>query len=135
MSFEQHLADNTAALKALTAILAGANLQSLAAAAVDKPKEAAKAEAPKSQAPAAKPAPASTPPTAEQSAAPAEKAASSEASLTYEVVANKIKQVHRDKGRDACVALLAKFNVTNGQQLKPEQWAECAKAADEVLAS
>lgn len=49
-------------------------------------------------------------------------------------IAPKILAIANGKSREAAVALLAKFGVTKGPQLKPEQFAEFAEAADAVLA-
>lgn len=145
MSLEQALADNTAAIKALTealftrmamtealfARMGGATAGNVETPAPEKGKGEKGAGKPAAQ----KAPPAATQTTAAAAAAPEKKDDASAPALVYETVAGKIRQVAREKGREATIAMLAKFGVTNGQELKPEQWADCIAAADKVLAS
>lgn len=59
-----------------------------------------------------------------------------EVALNYEKeVRPALVKVSTAKGRDALVALLAKFEVTKGDQLKPSQLADALAAATELLAA
>lgn len=97
------------------------------AAKVEPRKEAAPTSAQETAAPAA------TPSTAPAAAAPETKAEASAPTLTYDQVAEKIREVARKKGNDKAKALLADFKVSNGQQLKPEQWPDVVKGCDALL--
>jgi hypothetical protein len=56
--------------------------------------------------------------------------------LNYEKeVRPALVKVSTAKGRDALVALLDKFGVTKGDQLKPSQLAKVLAAANELLAA
>jgi len=128
MSIETALAENTAALRELHALLAR----------ISVPATEGPAPAPKTQARSAAPT-APTPPTvaAEPAAAPATKAEPSEpAALTYDDVKRAIIEVSKAKGRDAAVALLAEFGATKGPDLQatPEKFAPFVARATEILA-
>lgn len=59
-----------------------------------------------------------------------------EEALNYEKeVRPALVKVSTAKGRDALVALLARFEVTKGDQLKPAQLADALAAANELLAA
>ena len=96
-----------------------------------KPEKEATAAAKKTAA-AATEAAASTQSTAEAGADAAQekKADNSEASdkaadvPTYDSVVSAINKLAKGKGRDAAVAVLSKFGVTRGPELKPEQYAD-----------
>ena len=116
MSIEQALAENTAALHALTAVLAKLGIAppaQLARPAQDAA-PAAKAEKPK---PAAKPAPAPAP-------APAAATKPAPAALDYAPVGAAITAYAAANGREAAVAKLALLGVKSGKELKPDQYAD-----------
>lgn len=113
MSLEEALAENTAALKALTAALAkgGATVGSVPAKAV---------------APAAKPAVAAKP-AAKLVAKPAAKAAAEEEAegITYEKdVRPLILELGKAGKRESIASVLANFGVEKGPELTEEQWEE-----------
>lgn len=120
MSIEQALAENTAALHALTALLGKLGIVPPAAAAEPTAKvEKPKAEKPKAEKPA--PAPAAEPAAAATDYAPVG------AAITAYAAAN---------GREAAIAKLATFGVKSGKELKPDQYAAALAAfsAAEVAA-
>jgi hypothetical protein len=123
MSLETALADNTAALRELHALLAR----------VSVPTAAETPPAPKSRS-AAPTAPTSPTAEAAPAAAPATTAAASEP--TYDDVKRAIIDVSKAKGRDAAVALLAEFKATKGPDLQgtPEKFAPFVARAAELLA-
>jgi len=134
MSLEQALAENTAAIKELTAVWSKLNAQ---ANAVDKmpadtvvkagPVEVVakpeKAVAPKAEkAAVTKPAASTTASTASSSTADAAPA------VDYAPVGAAITAYAATHGRDATIAKLGDFGVASGKALKPEQY-EAALAA------
>ncbi len=138
-----------AALTALAAALAapgGAVIVSPApeAAAAPAPKPAAAPAAASGPATAAAPAVDAPTPTA---AAPSPAAASAETApqdstaaadakpVTYAEIKPLILKINTAKGRDAAEAALKKFGAAKGPDLKPEQYADFAAHAAEVLAS
>lgn len=146
MSLETAIEANTAAIHELIAVM-GAQKEALAPATPTKdggggkPSRAAK---PDGSAP--------TPPTAEVAgAAPGKTGAASLPSagsvaadapaltaatepLTYNDVKPLILKINTAKGREAATAALAKFGVSRGPELKPEQYAEFVAHAQELLA-
>ena len=56
-------------------------------------------------------------------------------SVTYEQVKPLILKINAAKGREAAAGALAKFGVTKGPELKPEQYADFVAHANEVLAA
>lgn len=77
---------------------------------------------------------ASTPTAASAAAKPQASTAATEP-VTYAQVKPLILKINTDKGRDAATAALAKFGVTKGPELKPEQFADFIAHANEVLAA
>lgn len=83
---------------------------------------------------------ASTQSTAEAGAGAAQekKADNSEASdkaaevPAYTTVVSAINKLAQGKGRDAAVAVLSKFGVTRGPELKPEQYADVIASCEEA---
>ena len=118
MSLEAAIAENTAALREVVALITRLG-------AMPGPDVVTPAAVPANAKPAAKP-PAPTP------AAEAEIASAPEA--TYDDVKRAIIEVSKAKGRDAAVALLAEFGATKAPDLKPEQYAALRARAAEVLA-
>lgn len=82
--------------------------------------------------------PAATQATAEATAAPAQKADNSEATETkaptYQDAANAVTALHKAKGRDAAVAVLAEFGAAKLQDVKPEQFADVIAACEKASA-
>jgi hypothetical protein len=123
MSLETALADNTAALRELHALLA--RLNAAPAELPDAPKPQARSAAPTApSSPTAEVAPAAAPETSEP-AAPA----------TYDDVKRAIIEVSKAKGRDAAVALLAEFGAAKGPDLQPtpDKFAPFVARAAELL--
>lgn len=125
MSLEQALAENTAAIKLLTAAIAGA---AAPAGKSEKPKaEAGKAPPPATPEQTAATAPADTQTTAEQAAAPAEKAATSaektapSTALSVDERTTLVRELAFTGRRDVIEGLLAKFGVAKVSQLDAEQ--------------
>ena len=135
MSLEQALAENTAAIKELTAVWAKLNAQ---ANVVDKSgatevTAAGKAVTAKTEKAAAtpkaeKPAAATEASTPSASTASSQKAAESAPALDYAPVGAAITAYAATNGRDATIAKLGEFGVSSGKALKPEQY-EAALAA------
>lgn len=121
MSLEQALADNTAAVKALHAHLAGAPAATPLSAKLDKV-EAKIAET-------AKPAPKTEP--KKTAAAPAPKADA----VDYEKVRAAVLALCAAKGKPAGLAVLAEFGVEKATELKAEQYAEALAALEAALAA
>jgi hypothetical protein len=123
MSIELALADNTAALRELAALLAR----------VSVPAAAEAPPAPKSRS-AAPTAPTSPTAEVEPAAAPATTVAASEP--TYDDIKRAIIAVSAKKGRDAAVALLAEFGAAKGPDLQgtPEKFGPFVARAAELLA-
>ena len=142
MSIEQALAENTAALAKLSALMAsmfardqGLTLAALsptaspepapAAQAPGKPSAAATARSPRTA--EAAPAPASAAPAPSTEATPPAAAApSAPAQVTYEQVAKAITEAVKTR-RDAVVAALKQFGAARGTELKAEQFADFLK--------
>ena len=122
---------NTNAIRELiAAIKAGVPTTAAQVAAVvteAKPTTAAKETAAKKTTPAEKVEPAPTQPTAEAgaAAAPEKKDEPSKQADTpsYQDTANAVIKLAREKGRDAAVAVLAKFGASKLPDVKPEQFA------------
>lgn len=123
MSLEQALQDLTAAIREQTAAVVAANGSAPAAPAepVKATKKVVKAEA--DEAP--------TKPAAKKAAAPAEDDA--DEAIPYADVQKQIIAVANAKGPEAARAVLKKFGVTKGQELKTEQYAEVIKAMKGAL--
>lgn len=138
MSLEAALQEHTAVMRELLARLTAG---SLTAVAMTGTEYVAKIDAEAAEQPAAKPTTAAEAVAqAKASAAAAAKAqettstAEATAALDYEKdVRPALVKVSTGKGRDALVALLAKFNVTKGDQLQPAQLADVLAAANELL--
>jgi hypothetical protein len=126
MSLETALADNTAALRELHALLARVSIPAAA--------EAPPAPKSRSAAPTAPTAPTSPTAEAAPAVAPATTAAASEP--TYDDVKRAIIAVSAKKGRDAAVALLAEFGAAKGPDLQgtPEKFGPFVARAAELLA-
>lgn len=130
MSIEQALAENTAAIRELIdAIRNGIPTTAAQVAAVaaeakaETPKVEKKAEAPKPDA------------EAESAATPEQKAEAADAEpVTYEAVAAAITKLSRAKGRDAAVALLARFDARKLPEVDESRFGEVLAAAEEELA-
>lgn len=86
--------------------------------------EAAAAPATTTDSPAPSP---TTPPAAASSAAAATEA------VSYQETATAITKLSRLKGRDAAVAVLAKFGAANLKEVKPEQFAAVLASANEAV--
>lgn len=86
--------------------------------------EAADAPATTTASPAPSP---TTPPAAASSAAAATEV------VSYQETATAITKLSRLKGRDAAVAVLAKFGAANLKEVKPEQFAAVLAAANEAV--
>lgn len=82
----------------------------------------------KAEPPVADPA---APAQAQPAAAPAE---APKTDVTYDAAKAAVLKVNEVKGREATVALLAKFGVSKLPELPAEKWAAVISACDEVLA-
>lgn len=140
MSLEIALQENTAAIKELIAKLTaegmtqraavGTVMHQVAQEATSKPEEV------KKEAPAKKPAAetasspsGATPPTTEKKAdAPAGN------QPTYDQVKDKLLALSKEKGREPTVALLSRFGVARGPDLKPDQYAKFIADVDAIFA-
>lgn len=112
MSLEAALAENTAAVRELAALLKGARVTAPIAAAPEKP-QAAPTPAPEAKPAAAAPA---------APAAPAEPQAEAKKIAYGDVSAAVLKYVAK-ASKDAAVKVLREeFHVPNAKELKPEQW-------------
>ena len=131
MSLEQALAENTAAIQALIAVLtaqaSSAHVASSPApapapvAAAKKPAKAAASAPAATDAPAAAEASPTTQPAAASAAAPA--------ALTYEDhVKPKLTQALASLGREKVVSILGDFGVGRGTELTPDQFAPFLEA-------
>jgi hypothetical protein len=126
MSLETALADNTAALRELHALLARVSIPAEAAPA---PKPQARSAAPTAP---TSPTVAADPPWVD---APATTAAASEpAAVTYDDVKRAIIDVSKAKGYDGALAFLGEFDAKKGPDLKPEQFAPFVARAAAILA-
>lgn len=139
MSLEQAINENTVALRdLLAAIKSGAPLAAPTgtAPAADKPKADAAAKTADVKAEVKKPA-AQSSGTTKESAASAASSGTGESSgeqVTYDGhVKPKILTLAKEKGRPPVEALLSRYGVTKGTDLKPEQYAEFVIDADRVL--
>lgn len=77
--------------------------------------------------------PAATQTTAEQVAAPEEKASAS--APTYDDVRAAFLELNKKKGRDATVSALAKLGAQKVPDIKPEQFANAIDVAKQLLAA
>ena len=134
MSLEQALAENTSAIKELTAMWATLNKQ---AKTIVTDTEAGKTtgvtiaatkhiEVAPSPKPAPTPVAVVTATPAPVETAPAEPVAESPSEITYEQVSKAITDKAKTD-RNAVVALLGKFGVKKGTELKAEQYADFIK--------
>jgi hypothetical protein len=145
LSLENALAENTAALAKLSALMAsmfardqGLPLAALPATASPEPAPAAQAPGKPSAAttarskPTAEAAPsqpalsAAAPAPSPEATPPAAAAPSAPAPVTYEQVAKAITEAVKTR-RDAVVAALKQFGAARGVELKPEQFADFLK--------
>jgi hypothetical protein len=142
MSLENALAENTAALAKLSALMAsmfardqGLPLDALPATTSPEPAPAAQAPgkpsaaktAPSPRTAEAAPAPVSAAPVPSPEATPPAAAApSAPAPVTYEMVAKAITEAVKTR-RDAVVAALKQFGAARGTELKPDQFADFLK--------
>lgn len=153
MSIEVALAENTAATKALTELLArltaGGVLQSTERAVPTAPDAASPTPA-ESKAALAKRGEGkdltageaaaalhghATPEAKAEAAPPAAAPAPAAAPLTYEAAIKPlIVTMAKTKGRDAVVAVLKEFGVATGGELRESQWAAAAEAFKAALA-
>lgn len=133
MSLELAITENTNAIRDLIAAISnGLHATPAQVAAVVKE---AKPKAEKKQE-AVKPEAASTPTTAEEPAALEAKAETSEAkpAATYDDAAKAITSLAKAKGRDAAMAVLAKFGAAKLPDVKPEDFAAVIAASMEASA-
>lgn len=140
MSLEAAIIDNTIAVRELIAAMTsriGADKIATAAPAEVLTEKDTKAEIVK---PAAKPKPEAKKPEAEKTVAPTPSAdgqtgtADSSDAVTYDQVKAKILELSKDKGREPTIALMARYGVTKGPDLKPTQFAEFIADVDAILA-
>lgn len=130
MSLELAITENTNAIRDLIAAI-GNGLHATGAQVAAVVKEA-KPKAEKKQE-TAKPEVADTPTTAAETAAPEQKAESSEAKpATYDDAAKAITGLAKAKGRDAAMAVLAQFSAAKLPDVKPEDFAAVITAATEA---
>lgn len=119
MSLEQAIAENTAAMRELIAVLASAKAAPAAAAVEPAPKKpAAKAAEKPAEAPKAEP------------------KANPQTGVDYAPVGAAITAYAAANGRDATLAKLAELGVKSGKELKPDQYAAALAAfsAEEEVA-
>jgi bbp35 len=159
MSLEALLAENTEAVKALTAaILAQAAAPQSSGAAHETPQadlaepaapkpargraRAAAANAPtvptataaQAAAPASKPSapPSPQPASAQTPDAPAANAPAAEAAPDYETAARAVTALAKARGREAAVAVLAQFGAARLPEVAPEQFAAVIAACEQA---
>ena len=121
MSIERSIERLAEAVEALTVALGDSAIPSTAPAPepkAEKPAPEPKAEKPKAEKPA---------PNAETPAPEPKAEAAIEASLTG--VSTALKDLMKDHGRDAAVAVLGKFKAANVKALKPAQFTAVIEAA------
>lgn len=82
---------------------------------------------------AAAPAPSTAQPAPQPSTAPAADANSAGSTVTYQDAAGAITKLSRTKGRDAAIAVLAKFGAAKLPDVKAEQYADVLAAANEAM--
>lgn len=122
MSLEAALAENTAAVNALRAQLAGGAPTPVKGSVTETLDRVEKNVAAATK-------PAATPKAGKPPAAP--KPTETEGP-TYDQVKEKALALAQTKGRDALVAINAEFKVKNAQELKPEKYAEYLAAIAEA---
>lgn len=126
MSLEAVIAENTAAMKELTALLKGG---AIAAPPAAEP-EQAPAPAPKKDKPAKAEKPVEQPKAEEPAPeAPAEKAPA----LTYDEVAKSVKAAAM-RSRAKAMEILASFKIKHLSEAKPAQYPAIKAALDEIVA-
>lgn len=133
MSLEAVIAENTAAMKELTALLKGGAIAAPPAAEPEqapapapKKDKPAKAEKPVEQPKAEEPAPEAPAPEPE---APAEEAPA----LTYDEVAKSVKAAAM-RSRAKAMEILASFKIKHLSEAKPAQYPAIKAALDEIVA-
>lgn len=139
MSLEQALNENTAAIKELSLIMAGIKATDPTDTAKTQPqttnvKQAGAATGGLKQVKE----PASTPSATTTGTAKTETAATTPSktdahAITYEEAKAAVTAVVKAKGRDAGLAVLAKFGVESLLSVKPEQWAAVIAVCEEAL--
>ena len=130
MSIEQALAENTSAIRELiAAIRAGVPTTPAQGAAVvaEAPERAAETPAKSDAAEHGKTAAQATDALQGHANAP-------EQTATFEEAKAAVIRISKEKGRDAAVAVLAKFNVAKLPELKPEHYGALISAVTEALA-
>lgn len=127
MSLEQAITDHAAAIRELAAAIRATTGGADKPAAADKPTPKAdpKPETKKSDAK-----PASSPSGAERQSADPKAGAQD---TDYAAVKAAILAVSKAKGREPTMAMLSRFGVTNGTELKTEQYADVVSMAKGVL--
>jgi hypothetical protein len=78
--------------------------------------------------PRKEPPPAAVPPTPQVQAASEPSPTKATPGFEYDDLRVLINQLAQTKGRDVALAVLAKFGVSSGKELKVEQYAACAEA-------
>jgi len=145
MSLEQAINDHASAIRELAAAIKSAFADTITTThavgelsvtkterAIGAAKTEEKKDTPKEKAAAGKPAASSQPGAKPQTTAPADAAPT----ITYDAIKVKILALAKDPdaGRDKCGALLARYGVTKGPDLKPEQYAEFDADITRILA-
>lgn len=129
MSLEATIQENTQAIRELIAALAKGVTPTPAQVAAVATEAQAEKPAPAKKTQAAATQESSTPTASDNSASSSPATPAAEPEPTYQDAAAAITKLSRTKGRDAAVALLAKFGAAKLPDVKPEQFAEIIKAA------